>query len=139
MPPERNLIRNVEFWGNGARVALRRRYVRELDRSVTVLAPAGYGSLTFRHADGWARGLVVLSENVQRCVRVPEPARWESGELCLTYDARRTTSQRSSSARWPIDLGSRPSPPRAGTTAGAGRTPPRRPALWADALRSRLS
>jgi hypothetical protein len=80
-------IRKAEYWGgDGAQANLRRRYVREVDRSAIVLAPAGYGYLTFRHADAWARGRVALSEPVHRRVQVPERWRWEAGEVCLTYD-----------------------------------------------------
>jgi hypothetical protein len=86
LPAGRVHIRKAGCWGDGAQANLRRRYVRELDRSAIVLAPAGYGYLTFRHADAWPRGRVVLSEPVHRRLRVPEPARWEAGEVCLTYD-----------------------------------------------------
>jgi len=86
LPAERLRIRRARYWGDGEKATLRRRYVRELDRSAIVLAPAGYGYLTFRHADAWARGRVALSEPVHRRIRVPEPARWEEGEICLTYD-----------------------------------------------------
>ena len=87
LPAGRVRIRKAAYWGgDGARANLRRRYVRELDRSAIVLAPAGYGSLTFRHADAWARGRVALSEPVHRRVQVPERWRWEAGEVCLTYD-----------------------------------------------------
>lgn len=89
LPAERVRIRQALYWEDGAPAGLRRRYVRELDRSAVVLAPAGYGYLTFRHADVWARGRVALSEEVQRHVVVPEPARWTSGEVCLTYDPTR--------------------------------------------------
>ena len=87
LPPERLLVRKVLYWQDSPqdRAALRRRYREELDRSLIVLAPAGYGYLTFRHADAWARGRVVLSEGVHRHVRVPEPERWEAGETCLEY------------------------------------------------------
>jgi len=81
LPAGRVRIRKAEYWGGGAQANLRRRYVRELDRSAIVLAPAGYGYLTFRHADAWPRGRVVLSEPVHRRLRVPEPARWEAGEV----------------------------------------------------------
>ena len=86
LPPGRVRIRQAAYWNDGAPANLRRRYVRELDRSALVLAPAGNGYLTFRHADAWARGRVTLSEPVHRLVQVPEPARWESGDVCLTYD-----------------------------------------------------
>ncbi len=89
LPAERILIRRTKYWNADDQRALRRRYVRELDRSAIVLAPAGFGHLTFRHADAWARGRVVLSEPVQRHLRVPEPERWASGEICLTYDPER--------------------------------------------------
>ena len=39
-----------------------------------------------RHADGWARGRVVLSEPVQRHILVPEPERWDTGEIVLVYE-----------------------------------------------------
>jgi hypothetical protein len=86
LPPGRVRIRRAEYWAGDAQANLRRRYVRELDRSTIVLAPAGYGYLTFRHADAWARGRVALSEPVHRLVQVPEPACWEAGDVCLTYD-----------------------------------------------------
>ncbi len=65
---------------------MRARAVAEMDRSAIVFAPAGYGYLTMRHADGWARGRVVLSEPVQRHILVPEPDRWEAGEMVLAYE-----------------------------------------------------
>ena len=86
LPAQRLRIRQAEYWNGDAQANLRRRYVRELDRSAIVLAPAGYGYLTFRHADAWARGRTALSESVHRRVQVPEPERWASGDVCLTYD-----------------------------------------------------
>jgi hypothetical protein len=86
LPDRRLRIRRTQYWGDDAQANLRRRYVREIDRSAIVLAPAGYGYLTFRHADAWARGRAALSEPVHRRLRVPEPERWESGDVCLTYD-----------------------------------------------------
>jgi len=89
LPAERIRIRKVEYWRDDAPADLLRRYVRELDRSAIVLAPAGYGYLTYRHADAWARGRVALSEPVHRRLQVPEPERWESGDVCLLYDPSR--------------------------------------------------
>jgi len=87
LPAERVVVRQAQYWAEPeVRRQLRRRYVHELDHSRIVLAPAGYGYLTFRHADGWARGRAVLSEALHRLVQVPEPERWERGELCLLYD-----------------------------------------------------
>ncbi len=51
-----------------------------------VLAPSGYGYLTFRHSDAWARGRALLCEPVQRHIRVPEPERWADGDIAVLYD-----------------------------------------------------
>jgi len=91
LPDHRLAIRNVEYRSEPqeGRSRLRRQYVAELDRSTMVLAPAGFGYLTFRHSDAWARGRVLLSEPVQRHIAVPEPQRWQSGEVAVLYDPLR--------------------------------------------------
>ena len=86
--PERLAIRDGRYWmeDEAAQEALRARSLDEMDQSTIVFAPAGYGYLTIRHSDAWARGRVVLSEPVQRRVLVPEPERWDAGEVALCYD-----------------------------------------------------
>ena len=86
--PDRLLVRRGVYWESdpAEQEAMRDRSMAEIDRSAIVFAPAGYGYLTIRHADGWARGRVVLSEPVQRHILVPEPERWEAGEIVLVYE-----------------------------------------------------
>jgi hypothetical protein len=81
-------FRNGEYWDldERARRAMRREAVADMDRATMVLAPAGWGHLTIRHSDGWARGRVVLSEPLQEHTLVPEPDRWRSGEIVLPFD-----------------------------------------------------
>jgi hypothetical protein len=88
--PERLLARHDAYWNRTPteQAALRRRSLGEMDRATVVLAPAGFGWLTFRHSDGWARGRVVLSEPIPRHTLVPEPERWDQGEIALIYDPR---------------------------------------------------
>jgi hypothetical protein len=87
LPADRLVVRKVEYWGvdDEEKARMRSCAVAEMDRSTMVLAPAGYGYLTFRHSDAWARGRALLSEPVQRHVLVPEPERWEDGDLAVLY------------------------------------------------------
>ena len=87
-PANRLSLRYAVYWDHGerARSVLRQRATEDMDRATMVLAPAGWGHLTFRHSDGWARGRVVLSEPLQEHTLVPEPDRWRSSEIVLTYD-----------------------------------------------------
>jgi hypothetical protein len=89
VPADRLAIRNIEFWAadEDEQRQLRECYVDELDRAALVLAPAGYGHLTYRHADTWARGRALLCDHVQRHVLVPEPERWDRGEIAVLYDS----------------------------------------------------
>jgi hypothetical protein len=86
--PDRLLVRQGVYWESdqAEQQAMRDRSTAEMDRSAIAFAPAGYGYLTMRHADGWARGRVVLSEPVWRHILVPEPDRWAAGEIVLTYE-----------------------------------------------------
>ena len=86
--PDRLAIRAGRYWmeDESAQQALRARSLDEMDQSTIVFAPAGFGYLTIRHSDAWARGRVVLSEPVQQRVLVPEPERWEAGEVAVCYD-----------------------------------------------------
>ena len=88
LPPDRVAFRRDAYWelDEAEQARLRRRSLREMDDATIVFAPAGYGYLTIRHADGWARGRVVLSEDVSRHALVPEPRRWADGEIALLYE-----------------------------------------------------
>jgi hypothetical protein len=87
LPPDQLHIRRVQFWGDhDDHDELVELATKELDNATIGFAPAGYGHLTFRHADVWARGRVLLTEPLHRDVLVPEPERWESGDIGLLYD-----------------------------------------------------
>ncbi len=81
-------IRSAAYWDGDEhhQARLRARTLVEMDRARIVVAPAGFGYLTFRHAEGWARGRAVLSEPVPVHTLVPEPERWAEGEIVLVYD-----------------------------------------------------
>lgn len=66
--------------------ALLRQHTQALDRARIALAPSGHAFYTARHSDVMARGVVLLSEAVQRRVLVPRPDLWESGQVALLYD-----------------------------------------------------
>ncbi len=86
--PDRLQVRRGVYWESepAEQEAMRARSTAEMDRSAIVFAPAGYGYLTMRHADGWARARVVLSEPVTCHILVPEPERWDAGEIVVPYD-----------------------------------------------------
>jgi hypothetical protein len=73
-PPERDL-----------KADLLRQHREALDRTRISLAPVGYGYLTTRHADTFARGRPLLTEPIQRYIHLPEPDRWEAGEFAIFY------------------------------------------------------
>ena len=69
------------------RAAMRRRMAREIDHSWIGFCPSGFSYYCFRHSEVMARGRVVLSEPIHRHVRVPEPERWEQGEVALVFNS----------------------------------------------------
>jgi hypothetical protein len=90
-------LRRVHFWrtnpldpGGPAPPAdlketLLAEHLAALDRTQISLAPVGYGYLTTRHADTLARGRPLLTEPIHRYLHLPEPDRWEAGDLALFY------------------------------------------------------
>jgi hypothetical protein len=91
-------FRRVHFWrtnplqpgGEVPPADLKQRLLEQhaasLDRTRLSLAPVGYGYLTTRHCDTFARGRALLTEPVHRYLHLPEADRWEAGEFAIFYD-----------------------------------------------------